>query len=77
VPDRGEDVGEEEKVGFMFFAGRELERIEVGLRHPYVLGLATAVGAHGDVAVWTWRGKLSLGELEGRERELVGVPPAN
>ena len=44
VPARGEDIGEQDEVVLVLLAGRQFERVEVCVRDPDVLGLATAVG---------------------------------
>jgi hypothetical protein len=41
VPARRKDVCQEDKVGFMLFAGWQLESVEVGIRNADVLSLAT------------------------------------
>jgi len=53
MPAGGEDVGQKRKVGLVLRARWQLERVEVGVRHAEVLGLAALVRTHGDVAVGT------------------------
>ena len=48
-----EDVCEKSEVFFVFFAGWELESIEVGEGNADVFSLSTGVRAHGDIAIRT------------------------
>lgn len=67
-----EDVRQHGEVGLVLGALGQLQAVEVGERHPQILGLPTSVGAHRDVAVGAAREARVDGQAEtGHARQAV------